>query len=214
MNPPFKVVKKAIPEVHAKFLYEYQNVRYEATKHLYKNKLVQNNPIHGSFDNSPSTPGAFVLFGDPAFDLLMMNMLDTVKLESGDDLIPIISNARLYLKGHEIMATRGTGRSADNITAAIHLGHEGSVGDKLYSFFIQSPDGVVFQADLDVGDMVVYDGSSQKNWREPCEHDYYGQVMLQYGKSGTGRKMLDGRSHLGIPGGDYFGKFKKAGILR
>ena len=195
MNPPFKVVKNVVPEAHANFLYEYINIRYEATKHLYYDKLVQENPIHGTFDDDPKTLGAYVLYGDPAFDLLMMNLLEKVKSESGEDLIPMTSYARLYFKDHELSGERPTGRGPENITAAIHLGSEGS--PKIWPFYIQSPEGETFQADLGVGDMVLYVGEC-KHSREACEHDFYGQVMSHYTKRGMG-KILDGRSHLGLP---------------
>ena len=195
MNPPFKVVKNIIPKDHAKFLYEYQNIRYEATKYLYENKLVQPSPIHGTFDDDLKTPGAYLIYGDPAFDLLLMNLQKRVMSESGEDLMPVASYLRLYFKGHELVGTRKSGRGPENITAAIHLGHEGS--ENIWPFYIQSLEGETFKADLDVGDMVVYVGEC-KHWREPCEHDYYGQVMLHYIKDGTG-EMLDGRTHLGVP---------------
>ena len=207
MNPPFKVVKNFVPEDHAKFLYEFINIRFEATKHLYKNKLVQPSPIHGFIDDEyDKTPGAYFIYGDPAFDLLMVNQLEGVKSESGEDLIPMNSSARLYLRDHS-MDNTGIEKGPENITAAIHLGSEGS--SKIWPFYIKSPEGETFQADLGVGDMVVYAGEC-KTWREPCEHDYYGQVMLHYSKKGSLTKdnkpvkILDGRSNLGLPKFDHY----------
>ena len=207
MNPPFKIVKNAVPKDHADFLYEYINIRCEATKYLYKEKLVKEHPknfplFHGTFDDDPKTLGSYMLYGDPAFDLLMMNLLEKVISESGENLMPMVTYARIYTKGHELSVERRTGRGPENITAAIHLGSEGS--SKIWPSYIQSPEGETFKTELGVGDMVLYGGEC-KHSREACEHDYYGQVMLHYTKQGflapdnKPFKVLDGRRALGIP---------------
>jgi len=202
------VIENALSKEHCNFLYEYQTIKYLRTKYFYENGLFADQPFLGTLEDEPECKGSFVLFGDPAFDLVMMRQLESVEKYSGHELLPMVSNCRMYLKGNVIMSSRGTGRTEENITAAVHLGHDGS--DKLYPFFVGLKTGESFQANLNVGDMIVYDGSITSNWREPCEHDYYGQVMLQYIKKGSvNHKVLDGRTHLGMPGGDYFNRHKK-----
>ena len=183
MNPPYKLVEKAITEVHAKFLYEYFNIRNEATKYLLKNKLVERHPIHGDFDESdwlsPKSP--YVIYGDPMFDLEMMEQLETVKSESGEDLMPMVSYARLYTKDDELI--RHTDRIWNRkITATVHLGSEGS--NNSWPLYVQSLEGETAEVHLNAGDMLVYVGECQ-HWREPCEHDNYSQLMLHYTQKGS-----------------------------
>ena len=52
--------------------------------------------------------------------------------------------------------------------------------------------------------MLVYVGECQ-HWREPCEHNNYGQLKLHYTQKGSVTpenepvEILDGRSYLGTP---------------
>ena len=203
MNPPYKILEKAITEVHAQFLYEYLNIRSEATKHLLENNLVERHPIHGDFDEGDwLSPGApYVIYGDPMFDLEMMEQLEKVKDLSGEDLIPMVSYTRLYRKD-DVLVKHNDRPWNRKITATIHLGSEGS--NNSWPLYVQSLEGETAEVHLNVGDMLVYVGECQ-HWREPCEHDNYGQLMLHYTQRGSVTpenepvEILDGRSHLGTP---------------
>lgn len=201
MNPPYILVKNVISEDHAKFLYEYQKTRHKIIKELYETKEVNEHVVQGSFDPAWLSPIFYWLYGDPHFDLLMINQLEMIKEKTGEDIMPMTSLARLYKKDDELKPHPD--RIWDRkITATVHLGSEGSINT--WPFFCQLDGGETCQANLAVGDMLIYLGACH-HWRKPCEHDYYGQVMLHYTQRGsvTGEgkpvEIFDGRTHFGVP---------------
>lgn len=211
MNPPYILVKEAISKEDAQTLYDYQKTRYKAVKSMYETKEVNEHVVQGSFDPAWLSPVFNWLYGDPHFDLLMMNQFETVKKQTGEDLMPMVSLARLYKKDDDLKKHHD--RMWDRkITATIHLGSEGFLGQtedgseipNTWPFFCQLDGGETCQANLAAGDMLIYLGECD-HWRETCEHDYYGQVMLHYTQRGsvTGEgkpvEIFDGRTHFGVP---------------
>ena len=60
----------------------------------------------------------------------------------------------------------------------------------------------VTRVDLEIGDMLIYEGCKLEHWREPFEGDNCGQVFLHYNNvNGQFKNMnvFDGREKLGLP---------------
>ena len=212
MNPPYILVKEAISKEDAQTLYEYQKTRYNTVKALYETKEVNEHIVQGKFDPALLSPIFTFLYGDPHFDLLMMNQLELIKEKTGEDLIPMVSMAKLYKKDDELVNHVDNYLVDRKITATIHLGSEGLMGQleddsvvpMTWPFFCQLNGGQTCQANLAVGDMLIYLGECN-HWRETCEHDYYGQVMLHYTQRGNVTKnnkpveIFEGKTNLGLP---------------
>ena len=63
-----------------------------------------------------------------------------------------------------------------------------------------APEGV--RVDLEVGDMLIYEGCKLEHWREPFEGDKCGQVFLHYNNVNgqfENINVFDGREKLGLP---------------
>jgi hypothetical protein len=201
INPPYILVKGVISKDHGRFLYEYQKTRCSAVIELYKNKEVYKHVVQGDFNPAWLSPVLYWLYGDPHFDLLMMNQFETIKEKTGLDIMPMVSLARLYKKDDFL------GRHPDRIwdrklTASVHLGHEGT--NDTWPLILQMGEGETYQINLGVGDMLIYLGECD-HWRMPCQHSYYGQVMLHYtlrdsvSPDNKPVEIFDGRTHFGVP---------------
>ena len=58
------------------------------------------------------------------------------------------------------------------------------------------------RVDLEIGDMLIYEGCKLEHWREPFEGDNCGQVFLHYNNvNGPNNdiNIFDGREKLGLP---------------
>jgi hypothetical protein len=143
-------------------------------------------------------------------ETLMMKVLPKMQKETGLELLPTYSYARVYKKGDELH--RHKDRPSCEISTTVHL------GGNPWSIFIDDTgaDNVIDErkntvksgapagtrVDLEVGDMLVYSGCELEHWREPFEGDSCGQVFLHYnhvnGPYAT-NNLFDGRPKLGVP---------------
>ena len=155
-------------------------------------------------------PNTYSHYADPVMETLLMKVLPVMQQETGLQLIPTYSYARVYKNGDELK--RHKDRPSCEISTTINLG-----GDP-WSIFIDGTgaDNVINEqqnlikpnapagtrVDLKVGDMLVYSGCELEHWREPFEGDSCGQVFLHYNHVNgpfADKNKLDGRPMLGLP---------------
>ena len=139
-----------------------------------------------------------------------MKVLPLMQQETGLELLPTYSYARIYKKGDVLK--RHKDRPSCEISTTVHLG-----GDK-WPIFIDgtgqnnviderkniikpgAPAGT--EVLLDVGDMLVYSGCELEHWREPLEGNTCAQVFLHYNHVNgpfAEKNRFDKRPMLGIP---------------
>ena len=81
----YKVVRKAVNYELANFLFNYFLLKREAVAYMYENNITYDNGMLGTF-NDVQVPNTYSIYGDAAFDTLLMKLLPIMKRETGLDL--------------------------------------------------------------------------------------------------------------------------------
>ena len=205
----YKVVKQAINYELANFLFNYFLLKREAVKYMYNANMTYDTGILGTFTDE-QVPNTYSIYGDPTFDTLLMKMLPVMKRETGLDVVPTYSYARIYKKGD--ILRRHKDRPSCEISTTVHLGGDpwpifidGTGADNVideYKKTIKPNAAAGTRVDLEIGDMLIYEGCKLEHWREPFEGDNCGQVFLHYNNVNGQFKdinIFDGREKLGLP---------------
>ena len=205
----YKVVKQAVNYELANFLFNYFLLKREAVQHMYNTNMTYDSGMLGTFKDD-QVLNTYSIYGDPTFDTLLMKMLPVMKRETGLDVVPTYSYARIYKKGDELR--RHKDRPSCEISTTINLGGDpwpifidgtgaDSVIDEIKNIHKpNAPKGT--KVLLEVGDMLIYEGCKLEHWREPFEGDNCGQVFLHYNNADGQFKdinIFDGREKLGLP---------------
>ena len=205
----YQVIKGAVSYELANFIYNYFLLKRDAVKYMYEKNITYDTGILGTWTDA-QIPNTYSHYADPVMETLLMKVLPVMQQETGLQLIPTYSYARVYKKGDELK--RHKDRPSCEISTTINLG-----GDP-WSIFIDGTgaDNVINEqqnlikpnapagtrVDLKVGDMLVYSGCELEHWREPFEGDSCGQVFLHYNHVNgpfADKNKLDGRPMLGLP---------------
>ena len=184
----YQVIKNAISYELANFLYNYFMLKRDAVKFMYENNIHSQTSILGTWSDQ-QIPNTYSCYGDFAMETLMMKVMPVMIKETGLDLVPTYSYARIYKKGD--ILKRHKDRPSCEISTTLNLG-----GDP-WSIFLEGE-----KVDLNVGDMLIYEGCKLEHWREPFEGEHCGQVFLHYNnKNGQFKdiNIFDGRDKLGTP---------------
>ena len=171
----YKVVKQAVNYELANFLYNYFLLKREAVEHMYNTNMTYDNGMLGTWGDT-QIPNTYSIYGDPAFDTLLMKMLPVMKKETGLDVVPTYSYARMYKKGDELKKHKD--RPSCEISTTLNLG-----GDP-WPIFLENNKVV-----LEIGDMLIYEGCKLEHWREPFEGDNCGQVFLHYNNANVNLRI-------------------------
>ena len=205
----YQVIKNAISYELANFVYNYFMLKRDAVNFMYRNNINYESPLLGTWGDQ-QVPNTYSHYSDFVMETLLMKVLPKMQQETGLELVPTYSYARIYKKGD--ILKRHKDRPSCEISTTVHLG-----GDK-WSIFIDGTgsDNVIDEYKnihkpnapkgtevlLDVGDMLVYSGCELEHWREPLEGDNCAQVFLHYnhlnGKFAKSN-MFDKRIMLGVP---------------
>ena len=204
----YKVVKQAVNYELANFLFNYFLLKREAVQHMYNTNMTYDSGMLGTFKDD-QVLNTYSIYGDPTFDTLLMKMLPVMKRETGLNVVPTYSYARIYKKGD--ILRRHKDRPSCEISTTINLGGDpwpifidgtgaDSVIDEMKNIHKpNAPKGT--KVLLEVGDMLIYEGCKLEHWREPFEGDLCGQVFLHYNHA-DGRfaksNLYDKRPMLGI----------------
>ena len=192
----YQVIKKAISYELANFIFNYFLLKRDAVKFMYDNNITYDNGMFGTWTDQ-QIPNTYSHYADPVMETLLVKVLPVMQQETGLDLLPTYSYARLYKHGDELK--RHKDRPSCEISTTINLG-----GDP-WSIFIE-PSGEIGREGtkvlLEVGDMLVYSGCELEHWREPFDGNICGQVFLHYNHVNgpfAEKNRFDGRPMLGLP---------------
>ena len=205
----YQIIKNAVSYELANFVFNYFLLKREAVGFMYQNNWTYDTGLLGTWTDK-QIPNTYSIYGDPVFDTLLMKVLPKMKKETGLELVPTYSYARLYKQGDELK--RHKDRPSCEISTTLNLG-----GDPWPIFIDETGSNNVIDEyknihkpnapkgtsiDLDVGDMLIYEGCDFEHWREPFQGQNCGQVFLHYNNVNGPQKdinVFDKRSKLGIP---------------
>jgi len=205
----YHVIKKAINYELANFIFNYFLLKRDAVDFMYKNNITYDSGMLGSW-NDPQIPNTFSCYADPVMETLLVKVLPVMQQETGLNLIPTYSYARLYKNGDELR--RHKDRPSCEISTTINLGGDpwpifidGTGADTVIDEYKKihkpnAPKGT--KVLLEVGDMLVYSGCELEHWREPFEGNVCGQVFLHYNHVNgpfAEKNRFDKRPMLGLP---------------
>ena len=205
----YQVVKNAISYELANFIFNYFLLKRDAVKFMYENNITWNNDMLGTWADI-QIPNTYSIYSDHVMETLMMKVIPKMEKETGLNLIPTYSYARLYKNGD--ILRRHKDRPSCEISTTIHLGGDpwpifidGTGADNVIdeSRNIHKPNAPKgTKVLLDVGDMLVYSGCELEHWREPFDGNICGQVFLHYNHLNgpfADKNKFDKRPMLGLP---------------
>ena len=205
----YQVIKNAISYELANFVYNYFMLKRDAVNFMYRNNINYESPLLGTWADK-QVPNTYSHYADFVMETLLMKVLPKMQQETGLELVPTYSYARIYKKGD--ILRRHKDRPSCEISTTIHLGGtkwpifiDGTGSDNVIDEYKNihkpnAPKGT--EVLLDVGDMLVYSGCELEHWREALDGDNCAQVFLHYNHL-NGRfaksNMFDKRPMLGVP---------------
>jgi len=209
MKFKYQVIKNAVSFELANFIFNYFLLKRDAVEFMYKHNIIYDNSMFGTWTDQ-QVPNTYSHYSDMVMETLLMKVLPKMQKETGLQLIPTYSYARLYKTGD--ILKRHKDRPSCEISTTINLG--GAPWpifiDATGSNNVVDEDKNIHKPDapkgtkvlLEVGDMLVYSGCELEHWREPFEGDICGQVFLHYNHVNgpfADKNMFDGRPKLGLP---------------
>ena len=205
----YQVIKNAVSYELANFIFNYFLLKRDAVDFMYKHNIIYDNGMFGTWSDQ-QVPNTYSHYADMVMETLLMKVLPKMQKETGLQLVPTYSYARLYKTGD--ILKRHKDRPSCEISTTINLGGapwpifiDGTGSDNVIDEYknIHKPDAPKgTKVLLEVGDMLVYSGCELEHWREPFEGDICGQVFLHYNHVNgpfADKNMFDGRPKLGLP---------------
>ena len=205
----YHVIKGALSYELANFIFNYFLLKRDAVKWMYDHDVTWDNGLLGSWSDQ-QVPNTYSCYSDFAMETLLVKMLPVMAQETGLQLVPTYSYARIYKKGD--ILRRHKDRPSCEISTTLNLGGEpwpifidGTGADTVIDEYKNihkpnAPPGT--KLILDVGDMLVYSGCELEHWREPFEGNTCGQVFLHYNHVNgpfAEKNRFDKRPMLGVP---------------
>ena len=149
--------------------------------------------------NEPQIPNTYCHYGDIAMETLLDKLIEPMSKETGLNLVPTYTYARIYKKGDVLK--RHKDRNSCEVSMTLNLG-----GDP-WAIYLE-PSGEVdkegVKIDLEPGDALIYRGNDVEHWREAFEGENCGQVFLHYNDASSEHaeeNKYDTRPFLGLPVG-------------
>ena len=206
----YKIIKNAISKELAGFIYDYFLIKRRVARKLFDDGYISpDTPDFGVWTDK-QIPNTYSHYADIVMETLLEKIKPVMEENTGLKVLPTYTYARIYKKGD--ILKRHKDRPSCEISTTVHLGGEP------WSIFIDETGGnnVVDEyknihkpnapkgtkVDLEIGDMLIYEGCKLEHWREPFEGDNCGQVFLHYNNvNGPNNNMnvFDGREKLGLP---------------
>ena len=205
----YQVIKKALSYELANFIFNYFLLKRDAVEFMYKNNITHDNGMFGTWSDQ-QVPNTYSHYADQVMETLLVKMLPVMAKETGLNLVPTYSYARIYKNGD--ILKRHKDRPSCEISTTLNLGGDawpifidGTGADTVIDEYKNihkpnAPEGT--KVLLEVGDMLVYSGGELEHWREPFEGNTCGQVFLHYNHVNgpfAENNRFDKRPMLGLP---------------
>ena len=192
----YQVIKGALSYELANFVFNYFLLKRDAAGYMYENNITFDNGMFGTWKD-PQIPNTYSHYADHVMETLLVKVLPVMKNETGLDLCPTYSYARLYKNGDTLH--RHKDRPSCEISCTLNLGgdewpiyldptgNQGNKGKKIV---------------LKPGDMLAYSGCDLEHWRESFTGKDCCQVFLHYNSTDGALEepnLFDTRPFLGLP---------------
>ena len=193
----YKIIKQAISQELAEFVYEYFLNKRTVARHLFDTRYISPFTEYWGVWNDEQIPETYSHYADVAMETLLVKLKPLMEKESGLKLNETYSYARIYKKGDVL--ERHKDRYSCEVSTTLNIwgdewpiylepsGEEGKEGTKII---------------LNQGDMLIYKGCDVEHWREAFEGENCGQVFLHYNDASDEKaeqNKYDGRPCLGLP---------------
>ncbi len=183
-HPNYFKVRECIDKEKVKFCYDYLCLRKKIYNTMIDTKYINKKDEVFGIDGDPEVPTAYAIYGDPVMELLLIECKKQIDIIFEKEVYPTFSYARLYTQGD--ILNKHKDRPSCEIAASLYLGGES------WPFYIAGE-----KINMDIGDLVVYDGANVEHWRKELKTGQCGQVFLFY--SINKEKEFDGKPHIGLP---------------
>ena len=198
MKNNYKVIKQAISKELADFVYSYFLTKRKVARVFFDDRYIS--PFNNDWGvwNDPQVPETYSHYSDIAMETLLEKLVEPMSKETGLNLIPTYSYARIYKKGDVLK--RHKDRYSCEVSMTMNLG-----GDSWPIYLEPSgeTDKEGVKIDLEPGDALIYRGCEVEHWREVFEGENCGQVFLHYNDASSEnaqKNKYDRRPFLGLPG--------------
>jgi len=193
----YKIIKQAISQELAEFVYSYFLNKRKVARYLFDARYISPFTDYWGVWSDEQIPETYSHYADIAMETLLVKLKPLMEKESGLKLNETYSYARIYKKGDELK--RHKDRYSCEVSTTLNLGgdewpiylepsgEEGTEGTKII---------------LNQGDMLIYKGCDVEHWRESFEGENCGQVFLHYNDASDEKaeqNKYDGRPCLGLP---------------
>lgn len=180
----FEVVPHFIPPFFAQYLRNYFDL------------LRINDQIPNKGDEQVEK--SLGIYGDPAFDMLMLMCLSKVEEVVGKKLLPTYTYARIYFNGAALLPH--VDREECEHSVSLCLGGE---HDALWPLWFKNENTDPEYAAMSEGDAVIYKGNKVHHWRDEFEGTTQFQVFMHYveAEGEYKNKLFDTRPYIGLPAG-------------
>ena len=197
MKNNYKVIKQAISKELADFVYSYFLTKRKVARVFFDDRYIS--PFNNDWGvwNDPQVPETYSHYSDIAMETLLEKLTEPMSKETGLNLIPTYSYARIYKKGDVLK--RHKDRYSCEVSMTMNLG-----GDPWPIYLEPSgeTDKEGVKIDLEPGDALIYRGCEVEHWREAFEGENCGQVFLHYNDASgenAEKNKYDTRPFLGLP---------------
>ena len=197
MKNNYKVIKQAISKELADFVYSYFLTKRKVARVFFDDRYIS--PFNNDWGvwNDPQVPETYSHYSDIAMETLLEKLTEPMSKETGLNLIPTYSYARIYKKGDVLK--RHKDRYSCEVSMTMNLG-----GDPWPIYLEPSgeTDKEGVKIDLEPGDALIYRGCEVEHWREAFEGENCGQVFLHYNDASgenAEENRYDTRPFLGLP---------------
>ena len=197
MKNNYKVIKQAISKELADFVYSYFLTKRQVARTFFDDRYIS--PFNNDWGvwNDPQVPETYSHYSDIAMETLLEKLTEPMSKETGLNLIPTYSYARIYKKGDVLK--RHKDRYSCEVSMTMNLG-----GDPWPIYLEPSgeTDKEGVKIDLEPGDALIYRGCEVEHWREVFEGENCGQVFLHYNDASgenAEQNRYDTRPFLGLP---------------
>ena len=193
----YKIIKQAISQELAEFVYSYFLTKRKVVQHMFEARYISPFTEYLGVWNDEQVPETYSHYADIAMETLLEKLKPLMEKESGLKLNETYSYARIYKKGDVL--ERHKDRYSCEVSTTLNIGgdewpiylepsgEEGKEGTKII---------------LNQGDMLIYKGCDVEHWREAFEGENCGQVFLHYNDASDEKaeqNKYDGRPCLGLP---------------
>ena len=197
MKNNYKVIKQAISKELADFVYSYFLTKRKVARVFFDDRYIS--PFNNDWGvwNDPQVPETYSHYSDIAMETLLEKLVEPMSKETGLNLIPTYSYARIYKKGDVLK--RHKDRYSCEVSMTMNLG-----GDPWPIYLEPSgeTDKEGVKIDLEPGDALIYRGCEVEHWREAFEGENCCQVFLHYNDASgenAEENRYDTRPFLGLP---------------